>query len=314
MQTFKLSYPHTYQLTDLPETVAAIGFFDGIHLGHQQVIKRAVAAAKERNMASAVITFHPHPSVVLNNKAEKVKYITPLADKQELIAQLQVDRLYMIEFNHELSLLSPKQFLDHFIHGLHIKHLIAGFDFTFGHKGEGNMQNIESFMQHDFSYTIIPKVEQDNKKISSTNIRAYLTAGQIELANEMLGRPFSIRGQVVYGDQRGRTIGYPTANLEVENDTLLPKSGVYAVKVVYQGELYEGMANIGVKPTFKDDLKKPSVEVNIFNFNKQIYGEEIHMQLFTFIREEKKFAGVEELVSQIQQDEREIKAFFNIDK
>src|SRR5690625_4500151 len=175
MQTIKLSFPHSYQITDLPETVAAIGFFDGIHLGHQQVIKKAVTEAKKRDMASAVITFHPHPSVVLKNQTKKVKYITPLLEKQTLIEQLQIDRLYIIEFNQELSLLSPKQFLEHFIIVLHIKHLIAGFDFSFGHKGEGNMSNISTFMPDAFTYSVIPKIEHNDKKISSTNIRAYLT-------------------------------------------------------------------------------------------------------------------------------------------
>ncbi|SDQ59610.1 riboflavin biosynthesis protein RibF [Virgibacillus salinus] len=310
MRTIELTYPHTLILEELPETVAAIGFFDGIHKGHQKVIQTAVSKAKERKMESAVITFHPHPSVVLKKDAPHVRYITPLREKQEILQQLGVNRLYVITFNKELASLEPQQFIDHFIIGLKIKHLVAGFDFSYGHKGQGNMERIKNQTKGLFNYTTIGKVELDNEKVSSSRIRELLQNGELEKANYLLGRPLTIQGIVVEGDQRGRTIGYPTANLRVTPDTLLPKVGVYAVKVLYKNEVYEGMANLGYNPTFTDDRVEPSVEVNIFDYNNDLYGEELHVEWHKFIREEEKFNSVEELVNYIDNDEKCIRNYF----
>lgn len=310
MRTIELTYPHTLLLEEIPETVAAIGFFDGVHKGHQEVIKTAVAQAKHKGMESAAITFHPHPSVVLNKEIQHVKYITPLREKQEIFQQLNVDRLYIIKFNKELSLLSPQNFIDHFIKGLHIKHLVAGFDYTFGHKGQGNMNEISTYADGSFETTVIEKVSRQDEKISSTKIRAFLSEGNVEEANELLGRNLSIRGIVINGDKRGRTIGYPTANLQVAEDALLPKNGVYAVKTFYKNISYEGMANLGTKPTFNDNETVPSVEVNIFDYNNDLYGEELKIEWCKFIRDEQKFNSVEDLVSQIKEDEVQIRNYF----
>lgn len=314
MRTIELTYPHTLPLEETPETVAAIGFFDGIHKGHQKVIKAAVNEAKNKHMESAVITFHPHPSVILNTGTKHVKYITPMKEKKEILQQLDVDRLYVIKFNKELSLLSPKDFIDHFIKGLHIKHLIAGFDFTFGYKGQGNMNDISNYTNGAFTSTIIEQMSQFGEKISSTKIREFLMKGRIEEANALLGRCLSVKGIVVDGEKRGRTIGYPTANMEIADDFLLPKNGVYAVKVIYKNTSYEGMANLGVKPTFNTNELNPTIEVNIFDYNNDLYGEELKVEWCKFIREEKKFNGVHELVDQIKSDEKEIREFFYIDR
>ena len=170
MQTIRLTYPHHLKTEDLPETIAAIGFFDGIHRGHKEVITNAVNKAKAQQMESAVISFHPHPSVVLNNPDKPVQYITTIEEKEVLLEEIGVDRLYLITFNKELSSLSPEAFINHFIIGLHIKHLVAGFDFSFGHKGAGNMQNIQTFTKKNFSVTSIDPVKNENKKVSSTRI------------------------------------------------------------------------------------------------------------------------------------------------
>lgn len=311
VKTIKLTYPLTLTREELPNTVAAIGFFDGIHLGHQQVIKSAVEDAKRKQMESAVITFHPHPSVVLKQGIQHVKYITPYHEKEEILRKLDVDRLYIITFNKELSLLSPQEFIDHFIVGLNIKHLVAGFDYTYGHKGQGNMQAITEHANGKFTTTTIDKIELDNEKISSTRIRALLEVGEIEAANLLLGRMFTLTGTVVEGDKRGRTIGYPTANININSDVLIPKLGVYAVKVIHNNHCYEGMANLGVKPTFVSGKMDPSIEVNIFNFDQNIYGEKLTIQLCKYIREEKKFENINALISQISVDENTIKRFFS---
>lgn len=310
MRTIELSYPHTLELQNLPETVAAVGFFDGVHKGHQKVIQTAVDKAKENNMESAVITFHPHPSVVLKKDATHVRYITPLKEKQEILQQMDVDRLYIITFNKELATLEPQQFIDHFIIGLKIKHLVAGFDFSYGHKGKGNMEIIANHTRSRFDYTTISKVEMDEQKISSTRIRELLQNGKVETANSLLGHPLTIQGIVIDGEKRGRSIGYPTANIQIDPEALLPKTGVYAVKVEYKNELYEGMASLGYNPTFDGKLEEPSAEVNIFDYNNDLYGEELIMEWHKFIRDEEKFDQVDELIEQIEDDERVIRRYF----
>ncbi|MEI3597163.1 MULTISPECIES: riboflavin biosynthesis protein RibF [unclassified Oceanobacillus] len=311
MRTFELTYPHTLSGVDMPETVSAIGFFDGIHKGHQQLIKKAVEIAKERNMESAVITFHPHPSVILKKGIEHVQYITPLREKQEILQQMNVDRLYIIKFNEELSKLSPQAFIDHFIIGLNIKHLVAGFDYSFGHKGSGNMQNIAEYSRGEFDYTVIDKVSLDDEKISSTRIRNLLKQGDVAAVNQLLGRPLKYTSTVIRGAKRGGPeLGYPTANLRINEEALLPKIGIYAVKIRYKNAIYEGMASVGTNPTFKEDKGNLSVEVNIFDYNNDLYGEELQIEWHEFIRDEKKFAGKEELIAQLADDEKTIRNYF----
>ena len=310
MKTIKLTYPHHLKKEDLPETIAAIGFFDGIHKGHKEVITDAVHKARAQQKESAVISFHPHPSVVLNSPDKPVQYITTIAEKEALLKEIGVDRLYLITFNKELSVLSKEAFIDHFIIGLHIKHLVAGFDFTFGYKGAGNMENIESISKNKFKVTSIDPVKEENEKVSSTRIRTLLSSGDVSKVNELLGRPYESTGIVIEGDKRGRKLGYPTANLNIDEEKLLPKQGVYAVKVNYQNSIYEGMANLGVKPTFKTGDLKPSVEVYIFDFEGNIYGESISVLWYQFIRDEIKFNGLNELIKQLKDDEATIQNYF----
>lgn len=306
-----LSYPLSLPNETVPNCVAAIGFFDGIHKGHQQVISRAVKKAKQLRMESAVITFHPHPSVILKNSKKSAKYITPLFEKKRLLKDLQVDRMYVIEFNKQLSLLTPEQFIQTYIKQLNVKHLIAGFDFTYGHKGAGNMENLQQFAKDDFTYETIEKVAIENEKVSSTKIRQLLSDGNVEQINHLLGRELSVVGTVITGDKRGRTIGFPTANLKVNKDYLLPKTGVYAVEVCYKGDKFLGMANLGVVPTFKTDMTNISLEVHILDFDEKIYGEEIVIKWHQFIREEQKFSGVDALINQLQNDEQNVRQYFN---
>jgi riboflavin kinase/FMN adenylyltransferase len=311
MRTIELTYPHSLVLEALPDTVCAIGFFDGVHKGHQMLIETAVAEAKQKKMESAVITFHPHPSVVLKKGVEHVKYITPIREKQDILQRMNVDRLYIIKFNKELSSLPPQVFIDHFIIGLNIKHLIAGFDYTYGFKGAGNMSTIESDAKGAFTHLTIDQVTEDGEKVSSTKIRKLLKAGNVDYANKLLGRPLITDGVVVKGDQRGKTLGYPTANLKVNPDALLPKIGVYAVKVFYKNETYEGMASLGLKPTFTSSLSEPVLEVNIFDYNNDLYGEELLVEWHEYIRDELTFTDVDKLVEQIAKDEKDIRQYFS---
>lgn len=311
MQTIELTHPHAFHAADIPETVAAIGFFDGIHKGHQTVIKHAVKEARERHMESAVITFHPHPSVVFSANVQQVEYITPLPEKKRFLESLLVDRLYIITFNKQLSLLEPQTFIDHYIIGLHIKHVVAGFDFTYGPKDKANMETIEKHTRGLFTYTTVEKVESNGGKVSSTAIRKCLREGEIKEANQLLGRPFTVSGEVSKGDQRGRELGYPTANIAVRSDALLPREGVYAVKVPYNGKVYNGMVNLGTNPTFTPTSQALSLEVHLLDFKQNIYGSFLTIEWYQHIRPEEEFLDAKSLIDQMKQDEEVIRSYFS---
>lgn len=310
MKTFHLTYPHNFQSETLPETVAAIGFFDGIHKGHQAVIKTAIQYAKAHQKESAVITFHPHPSAVLRPNSKEIKYITPLRQKQEILQGMDIDRLYVITFDGKLSNLPPEDFIDHFIVDLNIKHLVAGFDFTFGHKGAGNMENIATMTENRFTYTTVDKIESKKEKISSTRIRRLLEEGNIPEINNLLGRKLTTTGKVIGGQRRGRDLGFPTANMDIDPEALLPKPGIYAVKVNYKNIMYEGLASLGINPTFTPENNELRLEVHILDFEQDIYGEEITITWYKFIREEKRFQSAEALIQAMEKDEKEVRQFF----
>ncbi len=311
MKTIRITYPHPLQYEDLPATVCAFGFFDGVHRGHQHVIQTAIDLAKEKQMESAVMTFHPHPKDVLQKQDEPMKYITPLQEKEAILTDLGIDRLFIVTFDLGLAALSPADFINYFIEGLHIKHVVGGFDYTFGHKGLGTMETMKNEAKGRYKTTIIPKYVEHHEKISSTTIRNHLRKGNIEEITHLLGRPFTVHGTVVSGEKRGRTIGFPTANISCRNDALIPTVGVYAVTVDIGDDLYYGMANIGYKPTFHDERKDVTLEVNLFDFDQDIYGREVSVSFHSFIRNEKPFAGVDALIAQLKEDATTIRAFFS---
>lgn len=312
LKVIKLSYPHQLNKLAMDETIAAIGFFDGIHQGHQAVIQTAIDKAQAEGKLSAVITFYPHPSVVLRNQGEAIKYITPEKPKVELLEAMNVDILYIVDFSKEFSQLTPAEFVEHYIKSLHVTHLVAGFDFSFGYKGAGNMNNILDYADETFTISVIDKIVSADEKISSTKIRQLLQAGNMREVHAMLGRNFTTKGMVVKGDQRGRTIGFPTANLEIASEALMPKQGVYAVKVNVNGEIHQAMANLGVVPTFKDKNVAPTLEIYIFDFDEDIYHQEIEVIWYAYVRDEVKFNGIDELISQLNADEIKIRAYFDL--
>lgn len=310
MEIIELTYPHSLNQSDLPETVAAIGLFDGIHVGHQQVIHQAIEQATKEGKMSAVITFHPNPAVVLSGGKKPANYILPLEEKFSILEKMGVDRVYNITFNKELSQLSPEEFLSHFIINLHITHLVAGFDYSFGYKGAGNMDNISTYMNGEFTYTVIEQLKDTDEKVSSTRIRKELGAGNVAEVSRLLGRPYTTTGLVVEGDKRGRTIGFPTANMEIDNELRLPAQGVYAVRTFVDGEEFIGMANLGFVPTFKTGEPALSLEVYILDFDQNIYGKQITIAWLEKIRNEKKFSGIDEIVAQLTVDEAKVRKLY----
>ncbi|WP_101843926.1 bifunctional riboflavin kinase/FAD synthetase [Halobacillus sp. Marseille-P3879] len=300
MKTIYLSEKDT--APELPPCALAVGFFDGVHKGHQRVILTAKSKAEELGIQSAVMTFDPHPSVVLNQKVKHAKYITPLAEKELILNSLGIDVLFVVHFDRKLASLSPQNFVEKFFISLNVRHVVAGFDFSFGFKGQGSMKLLPEYANNRFTTTTVEKVTENDEKISSTRIRRLLDKGDTSKVGQLLDRPYSITGEVISGDQRGRTIGYPTANVSINADYYMPKNGVYAVKVMLNGKEYNGMANLGFKPTFSNEEVK-FLEVHMFDFNEDIYGCRISVLFYEYIREEVKFDGIEALVVQLHADE-----------
>ncbi|WYP24925.1 riboflavin biosynthesis protein RibF [Alkalihalobacillus sp. FSL W8-0930] len=306
MKTIYLSHPIDHSVPLIVPTVFALGYFDGVHKGHQHVIRQAVSYAKENGMESAVMTFHPHPKEVLMQLEQPMHFLTPLPDKLERIAELGVDRTYVVEFNQSFANLLPQEFVDHYLLALGAKHVVAGFDFTYGKKGKGTMDTMPDHAQGRFSSLAVSKVEREGIKVSSTALRELLQAGKVSDISELLGEPYQIKGIVEDGEKRGRTIGYPTANVKVNQRYIIPKTGVYVVKVELQDNILFGMCNVGYKPTFHNKKPDtPSIEVHLLDFNEQIYGETLTITWIQRIRDEVKFNGIDELKAQLALDKKQ---------
>ncbi|QDQ01778.1 riboflavin biosynthesis protein RibF [Lysinibacillus fusiformis] len=312
MEVIHLKYPHQLQQRESMQPYSlAIGFFDGVHIGHQAVIEAAKEEGNKRHIPTAVMTFDPHPSLVLGGRNEKVFYITLLQQKLQLFEEQGVEKVFVVHFTSDFAKLSPADFVETFIRSLNIQHVTAGFDFSFGAFGKGTMEDMRAISDGDYGVTVVEKKADELEKISSTRIRKLLQEGDMEAARLLLGRPFEITGMVVHGDKRGRTIGFPTANVQALEGAFIPASGVYAVRLLVQNKWYDGVCNVGYKPTFKDpNNKQLSIEVHILNFEKNIYGEEVHVTWYKRIRSERKFDGIEALKIQIEKDKQQTIQYF----
>ncbi|RSD27979.1 bifunctional riboflavin kinase/FAD synthetase [Mesobacillus subterraneus] len=316
MELIKLNHPHDYKKTDFPEMTMALGYFDGVHLGHQQVIMEAKKTADSKGIKSAVMTFDPHPSVVLGKSVKHIEYITPLDEKARVIERIGVDYLFVIHFTTEFSSLLPQEFIDQYIIGLNVKHVVAGFDYSYGKMGKGTMETIQFHSRNQFDFTVISKLATPEEiKISSTLIRSQLREGKMDAMPGLLGRYYTTQGTVVNGERRGRTIGFPTANVLVDDQYILPPTGVYAVRIEIDGAWNDGVCNVGYKPTFHKEKKdKPSTEVHIFDFNDDIYGKQVKVEWHKHLRNERKFEGIQQLVAQIEKDKQEAMLYFEKNK
>jgi riboflavin kinase/FMN adenylyltransferase len=299
LDIIRLTYPFAEE-HKAPRQVMAIGYFDGVHLGHREVIRKAIYSANLKKITSSIMTFDPHPREVLGNLHSQ--YITPLEEKLECFADCGIDRTYIITFNRTLSLLTPEQFIRQVLFALNVETVVVGFNFTFGHLGSGTVDLLRSVGAEQMKVSVIRPFHIDGIKVSSTVIREKLHEGDIDKVNELLGRPYAISGQVVHGLGRGRTMGIPTANIEPRDNYVIPRHGVYAVKVIVGKVKYSGILNIGMKPTFDDNPPEPTLEVHILGYNQTIYGKSIQIEFIQYIRQEQKFSSVDLLVKQIQED------------
>ncbi len=281
--------------------VSAIGFFDGLHIGHHALVDEVFHVAKKRGYKTALMTFDHHPLYVLGYN-EKEEWLMSMDDRIELLNDLGMDYLFIIQFDRQVASLSPELFMQKYLFENKIRHVVCGFDFKFGFKNSGNHETLKNSQLFDVS--VIEEVLYDNKKISSSRIREELNSGHIKEVNTLLGRAYSIKGEVIKGRQIGRQIGFPTANISY-GQYHLPCFGVYAVKVVIDKNVYYGMCNIGFNPTFSE-LNKPSLEVHIFDFNEDIYGKEVKVEFYDLIRLEKKFNHKDELIEQLNKDKIDI--------
>nr|WP_263313470.1 riboflavin biosynthesis protein RibF [Mammaliicoccus sp. Marseille-Q6498] len=317
MEVIEISHPIKSSQFVKENIALAIGFFDGIHIGHQKVLKKMIQVAEEHQYKKAVMTFDPHPSVVLNPEKKRTTYLTPISDKVEAIEKLGVDYCFVVNFSSTFADVSADDFVEQYFIQNHVKAVIAGYDFSFGKYGKGNMASLQE-NDYPFSVHVVSKQTlQEDTKISTTDIRSSLELGEIEACNLSLGRPYVIKGMVVQGEKRGRTIGFPTANVEPSDDYVLPRKGVYAVTLVIksQDKTYKGVCNVGVKPTFHDpSMSQISIEVNIFDFEESIYGERVEVYWHHFIRPEQKFNGIDALVEQIAKDKEEAKTLLSLEK
>jgi len=284
--------------------VLTTGTFDGVHLGHQKILKRLIELAKREDGESVLFTFHPHPRMVLFPSDNDLKLLTTQKEKIALLEEAGIDHLLIIPFSRTFSRMKALEYVRDILVGvLNVHAVVIGYDHRFGRNREGDLSLLKQLGEaYDFLVEEIPAAEIDHVKVSSTKIRETLLAGDVHLANELLGYRYPISGVVVKGDQLGRTIGFPTANIAtVDPFKLVPGNGVYAVTVELKDGHYKGMLNIGVRPTVRANGDR-TIEVHLLDFDRDIYGEVITLRLHERIRAEEKFESMEAMRQQIEKD------------
>jgi riboflavin kinase/FMN adenylyltransferase len=291
---------HTPEGAPLPSPVATIGNFDGVHRGHLRILETVVSRAQALSGTAVVVTFHPHPQKVLHPDSAP-RLICTRTQKLRLLEEAGMDALLEIPFTREFSGISPATFVAQFLAGgLGAQEIHIGRNFRFGRDREGDFAALEEIgRRHGIQIEAVAGVRHDGERISSSRVRQALAGGAIRLATEMLGREPELEGKVVHGDGRGRVLGFPTANLEIENE-LIPLTGVYATRLAVKGSWLPSVTNIGSRPTFPGAT--PAIETHVLGFSEDIYGESVRLRLVERLRDEMRFKGVEELKARIASD------------
>ena len=290
-------------------TIVTIGTFDGVHIGHQKIIKRLVDIAHKKHLNSVVLTFFPHPRMVLQNNND-IKLLNTIEERETILSDLGLDYLVVKTFTKKFANLSAEEFVKNIlVDKLNAKHIIIGYDHRFGKGRSANIDDLKSFgKQYDFEVEEISVQDIEDVSVSSTKIRNALNDGDILTANTYLGYNFYITGKVVKGKGLGRKIGFPTANIEIAEDyKLIPKNGVYVIKTSIENKLVYGMMNIGMNPTVNGTKK--TIEAHFFNFNNDIYNQTLKIEFVARLRDEQKFESVELLKKQLKLDEKNAKVF-----
>ena len=294
------------ELNELPlfnNAVITIGTFDGVHKGHQKLIARINALATQKGGESLIVTFHPHPRLVINPQDTSLKLLNTIEEKIALLTAYHVHNVVVVPFSRHFSDLSPETYITNFlVKNFHPACIVIGYDHKFGKDRVGDISLLHRLgASYGYAVEEISKESIDDMAISSTKIREALQEGNIATATELLGHGYTLSGLVVKGFQNGRKLGYPTANIQVKDpNKLIPKTGIYAVKVSYGKQVYKGMLSIGYNPTFEG--KEQTIEVNILDFDKDIYGEDLSIEFIAYIRDEKKFDDLPSLIAAIDAD------------
>lgn len=304
-------YHQLSEFKKLHHAIVTIGTFDGVHYGHQKIIKRLCELAREKQGESVILTFFPHPRQIIDPENQALKMINTIPEKAAILAGLGVDHLIITPFTRDFSNLSPEAYIKNIlIDTIGTRQLIVGYDHRFGKDRKGDMRTLEACAGvYGYSIEEIPEQDVNDVAVSSTKIREALLKGDVSLAASYLGYPFSLQGPVIKGDKIGRTIGFPTANIFIEETyKLIPGDGIYAV-TIEMDETYKGMAYIGQRPTINGMTR--NIEVNIFDFDQDIYGQTIKMNFLTFLRPDVKFTGLADLTRQLHQDKEDTLRFFD---
>lgn len=286
----------------------AIGFFDGVHRGHADVVRQAVDAARDRGQTPAVMTFDPHPRTVLGHGGHYGTVLTPLADKLGLMADLGIEAAYVIRFDRAFAEVTAERFVRQLLLPLDVRTAAVGFDFSFGNRGAGNAETMRQDSGNAIDVIVTDKVQASDHKVSSTRIREELAAGRCDAAQALLGRPYAVKGLVVHGQARGRLLGFPTANLALDQPYVIPKAGVYAVTADVIDERgavehsYGAVLNVGYRPTFEKSPDELRLEAHLFDYSGDLYGRMIRLHFHAYIREERKFPSMDDLIVQIRED------------
>lgn len=300
-------YHNIDEFTPLPNAVVTIGTFDGVHVGHRKIIAGIKELAESCGGETVLLTFFPHPRMILHPEDESIKLINTIAEKAELLEKLGVDHLIITPFSRDFSNQTAEDYVrDILVNKIGTKKIVIGYDHRFGKDREGDFDTLLRLCPaYGFDVIEIPEQDINDVAISSTRIRKALLQGDIELANTCLGYPFFVTGTVGRGDQVGRQIGYPTANIMIDEPyKLIPADGIYAVKVKTNEGVFNGMGYIGTRPTLNGITR--SIEVNIFDFNKDIYGQRIRMEFHNFVRHDVKFTSLADLKDQLAKDKVDV--------
>jgi riboflavin kinase / FMN adenylyltransferase len=304
LQEFPINHP--------AETWLSIGTFDGVHLGHQALIRKLVTGAHNAGAKAAVVTFYPHPAVVLGKRPANISLSTP-EERASCLEKLGVDILVTQQFDSTLASTSARDYILVLKRSLNMVSLWVGHDFALGHNREGDIDALRRFGQElGYNVNLVGAMQVNEEVVSSSQIRKRLWSGEVDKAAEMLGRPYSLSGTVIRGDQRGRTIGIPTANLDISPEKLIPARGVYACLAVLSDRRLPAATNIGVRPTFDGKNEILHVETHILDFSGDLYGKTITLEFIRFLRSESRFENVKALIDQIQADIQETRTIVSV--
>ena len=309
MQVIEISEPLDLQKIPNEDVVLAMGFFDGVHRGHQAVIQRAKQIAAQRHLKLAIMTFDRFPKIYFRNiDPQAVKYVTPLKQRLKRFEQQGIEIAYVARFDEAMAKLAPQYFVDHFMVDLHAKVVVAGFDYTYGKPNVANMATLPQFAQGRFDVVTVDRQVLNAEKIGTTQIKTALDQGKIEKVNQLLGYRFSFPGKVVHGEARGRKLGFPTLNIQPAKDQWIPGIGVYAVRVKVDDQWYQGMCSVSHNETFGNNPL--TIEINLFDFSQMIYGQEVEVEWDQYLRAPVKFESVDQLIAQLKQDQTDIQEYF----